>query len=296
MIRFDEAEHKYYDGEKELISVTTLLRKHGLAPDYSGVSQEVLNRKAERGTLIHEEIENFNKTGEIGFTREVDEFANYLLNHGLKRDEIKVIASEQIVYNDIVAGKFDLLIEDNGEIIIADIKTTYSLHKESVAWQLSLYAYLLKNYVATKGQAFHFDKDGNLNVVDIPLKPKEEVEKLLEAERKGEKYNLPMITLEDNQVAVIQELSEIIQKADNEKKEAESRLNEIKESILSAMEENGVKSFENDYFKITYVAAVEKTTIDSARLKKELPEVAEQYSKKGLQKASVRITLKEQKQ
>ena len=33
MIRFDKTEHRYYDDEKELISVSALMRKHGLAPD-----------------------------------------------------------------------------------------------------------------------------------------------------------------------------------------------------------------------------------------------------------------------
>ena len=59
------------------------------------------------------------------------------------------------------------------------------------------------------------------------------------------------------------------------------------------MEERGVKSFENSYFKITYVAPVERVTIDSTRLKKEKPEIAKEYSKSSTTKASVRITLKE---
>lgn len=287
MIRFDEAQHKYYDGEKELISVTTLLRKHGLAPDYSGVSQEVLNAKAERGTLIHQEIEDYIKDGAIGFTKEFDEFSFYV-----EKSKVKIIASEQIVYNDIVAGKFDLLLEDNGEIVVADVKTTYSLHKESVAWQLSLYGYLMKNYIPTKGQAFHFDKNGNLHVVDIPLKSKEEVEKLLEAERKGEIYKQSVIAIDEYQIELIKTTSAIIERAKAEQKEAEEQLNKVKEALLTAMEENGVKSFENEYFKITYVAPVEKSVIDSAKLKKEQPEIAEQYSKASTQKASVRITLK----
>ena len=57
MLKFDAEKHEYFDGEKRLISVTQLLKKHGLAPDYSGVSDSVLNAKAERGTLIHSEIE-----------------------------------------------------------------------------------------------------------------------------------------------------------------------------------------------------------------------------------------------
>ena len=79
MITFNEELHKYFDGDRELISVTTLLKKHGLAPDYSGVSESVLNRKAERGTLVHEEIENYMKFGKapkIRFPKSVDEIYN----------------------------------------------------------------------------------------------------------------------------------------------------------------------------------------------------------------------------
>lgn len=298
MITFDEKNHKYYWNGKELISVTTLMKKHGLAPDYSLVSSEVLEAKAERGTLIHAEIEDYIKHGEIGFTKELEAFRKYLFIN-----QVEVIKSEQIVYNDIVAGTLDLYLKKDG-FIIADIKTTSTLHKESVSWQLSIYLYLLVNQTAGnkeeynqhKGQAFHFDNEGNLKVVDIPLKPYDEIELLMKVERNGfEKYHLPQIELDPYQIQIIQEASAIIERAKKEQKEAEEKLNLIKEALINAMEENGVKAFENDYFKITYVAPVEKSSIDSARLKKEQPEIAEQYTKTTSQKASVRITLKEQK-
>lgn len=58
---FNKENHTYTLDGKILISVTQLMRKHGLAPDYSGVNEVVLQRKAERGTLIHEEIERYIK-------------------------------------------------------------------------------------------------------------------------------------------------------------------------------------------------------------------------------------------
>ena len=65
---------------------------------------------------------------------------------------------------------------------------------------------------------------------------------------------------------------------------------------MEAMEKSGIKSFDSDYVKITYVDPVEKTTIDSARLKKEQPDIAMEYSKKSMSKASIRITLKGDKE
>ncbi len=63
--------------------------------------------------------------------------------------------------------------------------------------------------------------------------------------------------------------------------------------LLEKMEETRVKSVDNDYFKIGYVASILRESIDSARLKKELPEIAEAYLKQTAVKASVRITLKD---
>ena len=123
MIRFDAEKHEYFDGEKRLISVTQLLKKHGLAPDYSGVSDAVLNAKAERGTLIHSEIEDVIKNGELGFTSELSEFIDVCAENG-----VNPLESEKIVYNDVVAGKFDLLCEERGKTVLVDYKTTGTLY------------------------------------------------------------------------------------------------------------------------------------------------------------------------
>ena len=58
------------------------------------------------------------------------------------------------------------------------------------------------------------------------------------------------------------------------------------------MEENGVKSIDNNLFKITYIDSYSKESIDTTRLKKEKPEIAAEYIKVSTVKPSVRITLK----
>lgn len=290
MIRFDEQTHRYFDGNKQLISVTALMRKHGLSPDYSAVRSDVLQAKAERGSLIHKEIETYIKTGEIGFTKECGEFWRYIQDNGLM-----IVASETIVYNDVAAGTVDLMLLTDGNIpIIADIKTTATLHTEAVAWQLSIYNYL-DGWSVKTAQAFHFDKDGNLNVVDISLKPKEEVEKLFAAERAGKIYKPfgGVAPINEKQLKALANFERIIAEAENAKKAAEQQRDEIKAALLAEMEQKGVKTFETDNIRLTYVAPSTRATIDTARLKKELPEVAEQYTKTSETKASLRITIKE---
>ena len=289
MIEFREETHEYFLDGRKLISVTQLMRKHGLAPSYDGVPSEVLKAKAERGTLIHKEIEQYIKAREIGFTKE---FANFVehFNHS----PYGVIGSEVKLYNDVVAGTADLVF-DNGTI--ADIKTTATLHKEAVSWQLSIYAELYNavnpDAPITKGQAYHFQNDGTLKVVDIPLKPLEEVKRLFECERNGKTYTQNDLAKWGNQLAELADVESLIKQIEEQRKAAEAQAVELRAALMAAMEQNGVTNFENERIKITYVAPTTRTAIDSARLKKELPEIAENYTKTSKVKASLRITLKE---
>ena len=66
----------------------------------------------------------------------------------------------------------------------------------------------------------------------------------------------------------------------------------LKQELVKAMERCDIKSFENDNIKMVYVAPTTRTTIDSARLKKDHPDIADKYSKVSEVSASVRVTLK----
>lgn len=284
-ITFNEEKHIYYcDGKEVKISVTQLLKMYGLSPDYKGVSEKVLDAKAKRGTLIHEEIENFNKHGESGFTEECLQYQKFI------DTGYKCMQSEFMVGNNIVAGTIDLILEKDGELIIADIKTTSTLHKESVSWQLSIYAYLCGvNF--TKGLALHF-KDKKLNVVEIPLKPKSEVERLIEAFKHSETFT-PALILSDNEITTLEQAELIIKQYDMLLEQAKAKSEELKKTLIAKMKENGITKFENDNIAITYIAPYEKQGIDSKTLKEEEPKIYEKYLKSSKVKESIKITLKE---
>ena len=302
MLKFDEEKHEYTLNGKILISVTQLMQKHGLAPSYAGVSTEVLKAKAERGTMIHEEIEHFNKTGEIGFTTELFEFIKYI-----EENNVEVLESELKLYNDIVAGTCDLILCRNEKQTIADIKTTYTLHTEAVSWQLSIYAYLYWNnhdgnselakldYNTMSGQAFHFNNEKELTVVDIPLKPYDEIEKLMECERNGELYNQELTVHDKILLKELAQAESLIKRIEDEKKQAEEEAKRLREHLLNEMEKRSIKVFENENIKLTYVAPSKRITLDSKGIKEKYPDIYEEFSKETEIKASVRITLKEQK-
>lgn len=77
------------------------------------------------------------------------------------------------------------------------------------------------------------------------------------------------------------------QKDDNKKIEL------FKEQLKDFMAKNNIKSFNNEFFSIVYVADTVATKIDSKKLKSELPDIFAKYSKQSNVKSSVRLTIKE---
>lgn len=291
MVTFDEETHTYYDETtgKKLISTTQLLRKHGLSPDYGAVPQKVLEKKAERGSLIHAEMEAYVKRSEIGFTAELFNFMSYSSSNGFH-----FLESERMVNNDIVAGTLDLMYEKDGEVVLSDFKTTASLHKETVSWQLSIYAYLYEkefNKKVDRLTVIWLKDEDSLEEIEMPRKSDELIEKLFDCERNGEIFKQDLQPFQ-NEVAILYDLEAIIKECEERKKKAEEQAKSIRDKLLTAMEENAMLSLETDNVKVTYVGESTRTTVDSSRLKEELPDVYEKYQKKSKIKPSLKITWK----
>jgi len=283
-IRFDKEGHKYFLGDRELVSVTTLLQEMKISPDYSMVNEEVLKAKADKGTLIHKEIEEYLKEGKIGFTKELQSFIKWREESGATD-----FKSEVMLNNNLIAGTCDLMFKCDGFNYIADIKTTSTLHKNSVSWQLSLYNYL-NGSLADYAQAFHF-VDGELMIVSVPLKPKEEIEELLNCYQEKREYK-PLAVIPDEALATIQQAEAIIAKCKKDIEEAETRKKMVIEAVMSVMEERGIINYETDSVQLSYIAPYTKKLVDSAKLKREYPEVAEKVMRDQYVKATLRIKLK----
>lgn len=285
-IRFIEETHEYWLDDKKLISTTTLMQKHGLAPSYDGVDPAVLNAAAKRGTLIHEEIENYCVKNEIGFTDELSTFVDYVAENN-----IKVLANELLVHNDLVAGTIDLVLGDN---TIADIKTTSTLHTDAVSWQLSIYAYLYNlthEYQLVNGKVFHFTPLGELVVKDIPLKPQWMVEKLFKHEENGEIFHYDL-DYNQQKLERIYSIENYIKEIKLAQKKAELESDRLKTELLIAMQNQDVKKFETDSIIITRVDEYKKNTFDTKQFRLEHPELHKEYLKETTVEATVKITLK----
>ena len=58
------------------------------------------------------------------------------------------------------------------------------------------------------------------------------------------------------------------------------------------MEEYNRLTYEDDFIKITYRKGTTRTSIDSARLKKELPDIYQEYSKTSNVSSSISVEAK----
>lgn len=97
-----------------------------------------------------------------------------------------------------------------------------------------------------------------------------------------------VIALDQQVPDVIKAISDITV----QKKALEEQEKVMREKLQAAMEQFGVKSFDNEFIRVTYIAPTTRTSLDSTKLKKEHPEIAQAYQKVSNVKASVKIEVK----
>lgn len=137
-LEYIDETHTYLVDGLIVPSITQIL-KIKFGNKYDGVSDKVLNRAAERGTIVHSAIEKLCKNGEVSDLKEV---RNFMFLQ--KQYKFNVIDNEVpiILFKDnepIAAGRLDLVLSIDGVTGGGDIKRTSVLDKEYLAYQLNLY-------------------------------------------------------------------------------------------------------------------------------------------------------------
>ena len=130
--------HQYLVDGLCIPSITQLI-KIKFGKKYDGISKEVLQRAANKGTEMHEAIELYEKEGKES---DIPELRNYKFLK--KHYKWEVIQSEIpiILFKDdkpIAAGRLDQVIKIGEEKGINDLKRTSAFDKDYVALQTNLY-------------------------------------------------------------------------------------------------------------------------------------------------------------
>lgn len=294
-IEFYKESHQYVnpDTGKELSGITGIIKDLVFPDKYTGVSEEVLKAAAERGTVIHDMCEEFaiNGTVEAFMPDEVQAFVNHFSISGTK-----FIAAEYLVSDEQnIATMIDLVDEDGN---LYDIKTTSTLDKEYLSWQLSICACLfeIQNIGKTAGKLFGIWLKGDrCEVVEVKRLPDDAVDALLVAYLEGTFFTNPMKNIDSTdevQMAKIAEVEEAIIRLETQVKSMKEVRQQYVDYMLAEMKSRGVKTLETEAVKLTLKDGYTRSTIDTEALKKDMPDVAAKYEKTSKVNESLIIKIK----
>lgn len=309
IIDFNEKEHIYsLNGNIASISVTELLRKHGLAPNYTGVSQKVLKANAKVGKAVHKDLELiFNEADYEPKTIQGENFSKWV------GENLQCGVGEQMLGFEkdgwTLCGTADVMaIAKDGAYIVGDHKNTATFNKEYVSWQVSLLDYMARKLGgdklnghplnwkgATRFYCFHYDKaTGDLSVKELEKVPDSEIEKLIECEIKGEIYQRPVLVIDQDLQEKVVEAERELANIEFQYKQAKATAEKMREALKNAFEEQNIKSWESPsgLIKATYIEAQDKISVDGKKLKEDYPNIYSKCQKNTHQKAYIKITIR----
>ena len=296
-VEFNPEQHEYKKNGVIIPSVTTIIRQV-FGYKYGAVSPEVLERARAKGTEVHLEAEEYHKYGTIGIS---DEF--FALKKEFDRLP-KPLAVEDYLYAETPSGAFcgtcDLFY---GSGRLCDYKTSKVLDAKTTTIQLNMYryAYQKAGYDVSNLEAWHVV--GNvLKRVQLPILPDSYIEGIVDYYYSGKQADEALEALKETnqvkrgrpakkeqdfaraakQLAAIDEKMELLQ----------AKKDLILQNIKEFMALKNIDKAATDLADFTYIPEATRTSFDSAKFKKDRPDVYGLYLKTSTTKAQVRVRFK----
>lgn len=293
-VYFEPTSHSYLlDGETLLDGVTSLMKKHGLSADYSGIPKATLDKAAAEGTAIHKEIQDYENGETVLRTELLDEY---------KKLNLRFIASEYLVTDfETAASAIDMVYQGSKKdsVIIDDIKTTEKLHRRALAWQLGIYkVWFERMNPGIKVEACYclwIDKKKRTIRDHILIEPvtEAEVDALMQAEREGLIYEDDNavkgveMALPEGEIAAYVSNARKIAALKAEIKALEAAMKENDSRVLSYMESQNLDELKADGGVFKRRAGSTQVRVDSGKLKELYPAVYTKVAKEIQVKGSV---------
>ena len=290
---FDSISHTYLLGDKVLMGVTSLMKKHKLSPSYAGIDKETLDRAAAEGSAIHKEIEDYDNGLAVLVSPLIQEYQE--LN-------LKFVANEYLVTDgETIASFIDGIYEGSSpnKVRLCDYKSTVEVHRRALAWQLGIYKYFFvrQNPQIEVEDTFCLHIDKKLRkikgIIPINAVTESEVEALLLAEKEGriyvDEYTEPSASLvlsEQELVAYVENQSRIAE-LKLAIKEIEEIIKTYDKRILAYMQQNNLEKMDADGGTISIKKAYTRETVDTAKLKAKRPDIYDQFIKETKVAASI---------
>lgn len=296
-IRFDQGQHRYFLGGKELSGITSTLMRRAFPGQYKGVPERVLANAASRGSVVHGQIELLNTIygGDIGefpvsaLSPELSSYACMVQDNGLRYVASEYIVTDGIRYASPIDGVF---LDADGNVVLVDYKTTYKLLYENVSLQLSIYARLFElcNPGLKVGRiACMWMRDNDSRFAVLPRVSDEALNDLFRAEEENDasyvyRPEVPggFFCLEAEYAGLARQIADL-----------QSKQDDVKARILEFMEQNHAKTYRSAFGTFSYVGGSSSLRFDASAFKKAEPGLYAQYTKEFETKPQVRIKLKD---
>jgi hypothetical protein len=285
-IIFCEENHTYTSESRQYRGITGILVKYLFPDKYKDIPDAILEKAKQRGTTCHNQMEMWiNGFPYESQNDEVVKMQNLLNGRNFTHSELLVSDYKNF------ATKIDAVEESEEGIILWDWKTTSTLDKEYLSWQLSICAYFYEmNFNKKVIQLMAgYITDKKVEIVPIVRIAEEHVIALLDAAANDEPFFInPLKTDILNQEAVLNE----IYNCEKREKEAKIQGEELKAWLLNKMIEKGLKRIETDRMLLTVKEPYESETLDSKKVKELAPEIYNSCKKTTKVKGSLLVKIK----
>lgn len=294
---FYPEEHRYEYKHNELQGITGIIKKYIFPDKYKGVSETTLENAKQRGSKIHEDIEDYYlllRSGhEPAYTPAVERF------HRMLRPTMLKVIDNEVTVTDFkhFATNIDLVLHDtDGGVILGDIKTTFEYDDLYLRWQLSICAWMYEQcfnipvvglvgvWMPTKGEG---------GVRDVERLPDEEVLALLEAAANDCDFETEFKPMQESILpSDFETIVDRLRAIDAQMKFLTETKAELMNELSGVFLAGKDKAWIGEGVRISRVSGGTRTTFDSKRFledHKELADLAGEYYKTTTTADTIRI-------
>lgn len=289
---FNEEEHRYFLGDKELKGITSSLIRRAFPDKYKDIDPEVLANAARKGKELHEAIEFFDNFGgnpEDATDDRIMAYADLKYRMGLETIANEYLVSDEENY----ASSIDIVMVNNKEeICLIDTKTTYYLDKSSTGLQLSIYKYLFE--MQNKGLVVSHiyvlwlpNRDhGICELHELSIVDEDVIKELIDAEQNDKPFVFNKIPDEWH------DLESLYNYWYETKEQAENAIADIKSKMEHILISNNINMVKTGNYTVSYIPSKSSKRFDSSLFKKENKSLYDSYTRDVIMPSQVRIIQK----
>lgn len=304
---FDNGAHTYTLNGVRLSGVTAIV-KWMFPETYKDIPQSVLEKAAAHGTQVHTKCELYDS---LGIGDDMPEVLDYIR---LKEEQgLTTLASEYLVDDGAhISSSIDKVfdMDESGCYPLADLKTTSKVHNDNVSLQLSIYAYLfeLNNPGLKAGRLMCIwlpkKQYGDAAIIDLHRISTEGCKEIIsaylakeDATPYREKWfgageasaSTEIEPIEEALPVELKDAEDEIIKIETAVKELEAKKEELKKGLYDLMVKHNVKKWQSKKLQLIRKLDGTRETLDSAKVKKNYPEVYQDCKKISAVKGSLTI-------